>query len=153
MSKTMKEFEEFVFYVDSIDDELLSIPIAEGKWTVKEVITHLTNWDAYSIEKMVPYMKDNAILPEFINHDTHNVVAIELAKSYKDRETLKNDFRETRKRLVSLLNSIGSDITFTIGKGKRKYTVDSYAKIFVHHDKHHQGQIENVRSSYKENQR
>ncbi|MEF3353859.1 DinB family protein [Paenibacillus sp. GYB006] len=153
MSKTMKEFEEFVFYVDSIDDELLSIPIAEGKWTVKEVISHLTNWDAYSIEKMVPYMKDNAILPEFIDHDTHNIVAIELAKNYKDSEALKNGFRETRKKLVSLLNSVSSDISFTIGKGKRKYTIDSYAKIFVHHDKQHQEQIENLRFSYKANQR
>ncbi|MGG4341714.1 DinB family protein [Paenibacillus lautus] len=146
MSKTMKEFEEFTLYVDSIDEELLSVPIAEGKWTVKEVISHLTNWDTYSIEKMVPYMKDNAILPEFIDHDTHNMVAIEIANNYRDSAALKNDFRETRKKLVSLLNSVGSDISFTIGKGKRKYTIDSYAKIFVHHDKKHRKQIENLRS-------
>jgi hypothetical protein len=146
MSKTMKEFEEFTLYVDSIDEELLSVPIAEGKWTVKEVISHLTNWDTYSIEKMVPYMKDNAILPEFIDHDTHNMVAIEIANNYRDSAALKNDFRETRKKLVSLLNSVGSDISFTIGKGKRKYTIDSYAKIFVHHDKQHRKQIENLRS-------
>ncbi|MNJ54393.1 DinB superfamily protein [compost metagenome] len=145
MSKTMKEFEEFTHYVDSIAEELLSVPIAEGKWNVKEVVSHLINWDTYSIEKMVPYMKDNAILPEFIDHDTHNRVAVEIAKNYRDSAALKNDFRETRKTLVSLLNSVGSDISFTIGKGKRKYTTDSYAKIFVHHDKQHQEQIENLK--------
>ncbi|MED5016765.1 DinB family protein [Paenibacillus chibensis] len=146
MSKTMKEFEEFTLFVNSIDEKLLSVPIAEGKWTVKEVISHLTNWDKYSMEKMVPYMKDNAILPEFIDHDTHNMVAIEIANHYRDSAELKNDFCETRKKLVSLLNTVGSGISFTIGKGK--YTIDSYAKIFVHHDKQHQKQIDNLRSRY-----
>lgn len=146
MSKIIKEFEEFYYYVDSIDEELLLLPIADGKWTVKEVISHLINWDKYSIERMVPYMEDKAKLPEFIDHDTHNLVAVEMAKNYHDSSALKNDFRETRQTLVSKLKDIESNISFTIGKGKRKYSIDSYVKIFIHHDKEHQKQINNLRS-------
>lgn len=144
MSKLIKEFEEFIHYVDSIDEELLSVRIAEGKWTVKDVISHLTYWDKYSIEKMLPYMKDNANLPEFIDHERNNMIAIEMAKNYPDSIALKSDFRKTRKKLVSMLLNITSDVSFTIGRGKRKYTVDSYTKIFVNHDRHHQQQIENL---------
>ncbi|XID94908.1 hypothetical protein ACF3MZ_10495 [Paenibacillaceae bacterium WGS1546] len=67
-NKLLNNFESFIEFVKSIDDITWSKPIAPGKWTVKDVIAHLWNWDVYTLDVMLPRMKNNAELSEFIDH-------------------------------------------------------------------------------------
>ena len=75
MSKILNKFEDFIAKVDgTINGETLDKMI--GRWTVRDIMSHLTNWDRYSLDVMVPLMKDGAKLPEFVDHDEHNQIAI-----------------------------------------------------------------------------
>jgi len=95
------------------------------------------------MEKMIPWMKDGAQLPEFVDHDAHNMVAIEKAKLFHDIESLIHEFALTRREMIRKIEEIyDPGIRFTIGKGKKQHAIDSYAKIFVHHDEHHKKQME-----------
>lgn len=144
----INSFDNFTEYVQSIDEQLWLMPISPGKWTVKEVIAHLWNWDLYTIEIMLPLMKNNAQLPEFIDHDTHNIQAIEKAKQFKDRELLIKSFVETRTYLANRFREIDDNkMRFIIGNDTRPYSLERYIKIFVHHDEHHKKQIEQIKLS------
>lgn len=142
----INSFENFTEFVQSIDEQLWLMPVSPGKWTVKEVIAHLWSWDLYTIEIMLPLMKNNAKLPEFIDHDTHNIQAIEKAKQFKDRESLIKSFVEKRTYLANRFREIGDkEMRFIIGNDKRPYSLERYIKIFVHHDEHHRKQIELIK--------
>ncbi|GAA0355428.1 DinB family protein [Bacillus horti] len=144
-SKTMEEFETFVDYVSNlkvISEEQWITPLGEGKWTLKEMVCHLWNWDQYNLEEMVPLMEDGAALPPFIDIEKHNQEALRKAAEFKDGEAVLVAFLETRKAFVhALKKKYDSSMKFTIGKGKRKYSIDGFLKIFVHHDQHHKKQL------------
>ncbi|NMO95332.1 DinB family protein [Paenibacillus lemnae] len=142
MSKVLKRFEDFIENVNLINDEILDKSI--GAWSVRDVISHLTNWDRYSLDVMVPLMEDGARLPEWVDHDKHNQIAVKKAAEYVNADSLKQDFRDTRLELVKALMNLNPELRFTIGKGKRTYSIDSYTKIFVHHDEHHMKQIQEI---------
>jgi hypothetical protein len=148
-SKIINQFEEFIVYVETLNnkftEETWQKPVAPGKWTLKQLICHLWNWDVYSIEQMIPLMKDGAQLPEFLDFDSFNDEAIEKALLFVEFDTLIIQFVETRRAMIKRINEIyDSSIRFTIGKGKRQFSIDSYVKIFVHHDEHHKKQIEAI---------
>lgn len=70
-SKTIKDFNNFISYVESLRDlpeNFWTKPIAPGKWTLKELVCHLWNWDQYSLDKMIPLMESGAKLPDFVNN-------------------------------------------------------------------------------------
>lgn len=143
--KLLEQFEDFNDFVNSIDDVTWQKPISPGKWTVKEVVAHIWNWDTYTLNTMLPHIKDQAKLPGFVDHDTHNSLAIERAKEFTDRDSMIKTFIETRTHLVNQLHKVDpSEIRFFIGNDKRPYTYERYLKIFVHHDQHHKKQIENL---------
>lgn len=75
--KLLDQFERFNEFVKSIDDVTWQKPIAAGKWTVKEVVTHLWNWDTYTSNTMLPHIKDQAKLPGFVDRHEHHKKQIE----------------------------------------------------------------------------
>lgn len=147
LSRALQQFEEFIAYVESlsskVDQAAWSNPIAPGKWTLKELISHLWNWDVYSVEKMIPFMQDGAQLPPFVDLDAYNNTAIEKAKRFPDPEALIHQFAATRREMIQKLEEIyDPSIRFTIGNEEGQLSIDSYVDIFVHHDEHHKRQIE-----------
>lgn len=147
-SKTIQEFNGFISYIESLrelDERYWLQPIAPGKWTLKELVCHLWNWDRYSIDVMIPLMENGARLPDFVNIEEHNLAARELAKSFKSSDELLETFAKTRRLMIQMITDrYGKDVRFSIGDGKRKYSFDTYVAIFTHHDSEHKEQIENL---------
>ncbi|WP_313898491.1 DinB family protein [Lederbergia sp. NSJ-179] len=104
------------------------------------MLGHLYYWDKYNLEKMVPLMANGANLPQFPNHDQHNKEAISFLRNHSV-ESIIDAFIETRKELIEHISKVGEDVRFTIGKGKRMFSGESFIKIFVKHDIHHLQQI------------
>lgn len=122
------------------DESLLTGPIAEGKWSIREIIAHMYYWDLFNANEMVPLMEDGASLPEFPDHDSHNREGLARLED-KSVYDLVDLFVETRILLMTRLEAVDPSARFTIGKGKRKFSADSFAKIFIHHDGEHLPQI------------
>ena len=118
-------------------------PIEGGKWSTREIIGHILYWDILSVETMLPLMSNGATLPAFPNLNEHNNRSVSFIEKFITKDDLIDIFISTRKELIIKSKEIYNKNTrFTIGKGKRKYSIDSYISIFVDHDKHHKKQVE-----------
>lgn len=143
MNKTLHQFEktiEEIIKLKDLEETELIEPISEGKWSIREIVGHLYYWDKYNLEVMVPKMSDGEILPEFPEHDQYNEKGIYYLRD-KSVESILTIFIKTRKELIDNLENISEDTRFTIGKGKRQYSGESFTKIFLKHDIHHLKQI------------
>ena len=143
MKKILLEFEETINAIKKLKDvqeSQLIEPISKGKWSIREIVGHLYYWDKYNLEKMVPKMANGANLPQFPNHDQHNKEAISYLRDHSV-EFIINAFIKTRKELIESISKVEEDVRFTIGKGKRQFSGESFIKIFVKHDIHHLQQI------------
>lgn len=125
------------------EEHILLNPIKEGKWSIREIIGHLYYWDKFILEQHIPFMAQGANLIAFPDHDYHNNEGIQYISSFKNVATLIDKFLYTRNQIFEAIHSIKSDIKFTIGSGKRQYTLESYFSIFSKHDIHHLVQIRN----------
>ncbi|MDQ0271641.1 hypothetical protein [Cytobacillus purgationiresistens] len=76
------------------------------------------------------YMAQGANLPSFPNHDAHNQEGISLLQHLSVDEVI-DSFVSTRQDLPEALSNVDADYRFTIGTGKRKFSRDSFVKIFL----------------------
>ncbi|MEC0373633.1 hypothetical protein [Paenibacillus chibensis] len=51
MVEEFKTFIDFVQELKTIDEEHWNSPISEGKWSLKDVISHIMLWDKYFYEE------------------------------------------------------------------------------------------------------
>jgi uncharacterized damage-inducible protein DinB len=143
MSNILNRFEkvvEEIIQLKEIEEARLLESISEGKWSIRDVVAHLYYWDKFNLENMIPKMADGANLPTFPDHDAHNAEGLSQLREHTV-ESIIDLFIKERRKLIEQLNMIDENHRFTIGKGKRKFSVESFAKIFLEHDKHHLKQI------------
>ncbi|MGD7052159.1 DinB family protein [Sutcliffiella horikoshii] len=126
------------------DETELIKPISTGKWSIRDIIGHIYFWDLFLLEYMVPEMKDNGVLPDFPDHDNYNEKAIQSIKSFTDTNSLIEEFIITRKKLIANMENLDQEVRFTIGNKKRKFTPESFLRMFVQHDIHHMEQIKSL---------
>ncbi|WP_227872308.1 DinB family protein [Paenibacillus albus] len=75
MNEKMNQFEDMIeafLALKNYPESVLTDPISEGKWSIREIVGHLFYWDKLSLETMVPLMVHGATLPPFPNNDLHN---------------------------------------------------------------------------------
>lgn len=89
----------------------------------------------------MPFMNEGGKLRAFSDHDSHNKEAIEYISVFTTTRSLIDEFILNRKLLIEKISEIESCSKFTIGTGKRQFTIDKYFKIFIEHDIHHLKQI------------
>ncbi|CAG7659197.1 DinB family protein [Paenibacillus allorhizosphaerae] len=87
-------------------------------------------------------MNQGAVLISFPDHDEHNSEAIQYISAFNTTSSLIDEFVEKRRQLIETISGIDNDVKFTIGLGKRQFTVEKYLNIFINHDNHHLKQIE-----------
>ncbi|MCT8138316.1 DinB family protein [Anaerobacillus sp. CMMVII] len=133
---------EYLLTLKGVPQETLLIPIHADKWSVREIIGHLFYWDKFILEQMVPKICKEAKLPPFPDHDEYNTKAINYITKFQTTSDLIDEFASTRETLCNKIASVSPEFKFTIGKGKRQFTTDSFLKMFVKHDVHHLKQIQ-----------
>ncbi|MBY7142450.1 DinB family protein [Virgibacillus sp. NKC19-3] len=149
----INDFENFNLYVSSlktIEENLFFEPIAEGKWSTAETISHISFWDRYIREETLPRMKLNAVI-ESIDFETLNKQAAKYALSGVSQQHLLQKKLEERTRLVSELKKRSEKEFFAKfilnGEEIDKYsgyphTIFNYIAGFQWHDNHHKQQID-----------
>ncbi len=143
MNNTIRQFEETINNIVELrntSEARLCEPIKDGKWSIIQIVGHLYYWDKFILEQMVPKMADDVNLPKFPDHDQHNKEAMTFIENHSVSSIIES-FVLTRKELIDKTSKLGKDIRFTIGDGKRKFSVESFIKIFSNHDAHHLKQI------------
>jgi hypothetical protein len=135
-----------------LDDSIWFKPIAEGKASIAEIISHLMYWDRYFITDVVPSVQrgEGIVFPDF---DPANAIAYEYARSGISKKQLLDEFCATRVELCKLLLGIDEDIlrkpTTVNGVAFCPHTGSPYSLLYnlqesIDHDNHHKSQIDSV---------
>ncbi|GAE33667.1 DinB family protein [Halalkalibacter akibai] len=143
MNKSLSQFEkmtESILELKNVSEKSLYEPIKQGKWSIIQIVQHLYYWDKFNLEKMVPHFGEGNNLPPFPDHEQHNKEAMSYVKDYS-ASSIIDHFVLTRKRLCEEISKVDKGVRFTIGEGKRKFSGESFVKIFIKHDAHHLKQI------------
>lgn len=153
-NETIHRYKEFIEWTDTLrdlDDGIWLTPIAEGKATVVEIISHLQNWDNYLINMIIPSIKDGKgmVFPDF---NSFNQKAYEYARSGISKNNLLDEFKQTRLELIDILltepNVAAKHVTAN-GVENCPHTGTPYSLLyiiheFIEHDIHHKNQILSV---------
>lgn len=136
--KCLRRFAAHIDWLDmlpTIDEAIWDTPVAPGKWSMKAVVLHMTNWDRYLLSETLPAIREgrDVVFPEF---DSFNQRAVEQATSGISSDEVIKDSIETRRALIQAI------------EGQGRLSQQAEAKLipiiedFIEHDHHHEQQID-----------
>ncbi|MFJ8066751.1 DinB family protein [Psychrobacillus sp. NPDC096426] len=134
----------YLHWIDSLyefSEEEGNTPYRIGKWSPKEIIMHLAEWDRFTLEQRMPKMREGEKHEAFPNFESFNAKAAALAHEQTFKEILAYA-KQQRKAIMEKLEQINEvewDQVFFIGQ--HQVTIRSYFTDFIDHDKHHEMQI------------
>lgn len=142
----LKEFSNLCTYVESlrnIKPEKWIAPIAEGKWSIRDIVAHMMLWDQHFLEEAIQKLAQQAPLTlKHLDFDDFNSNAVEFAKTKSKDEIIDLTIRY-RTEIINHLSSL-SDEAFTAehldGDGQ-PFTAQQYVLDFLWHDNHHVKQM------------
>lgn len=149
-------FNNWVLKLEKIDEDLFFKPYKEGKWSPAEIISHITYWDKYILEELLPTIRQGAEITS-IEFELVNQPAAEYALSGVTMKHLLDCQIKARKELVKALEEKEVEaffVNFTIdGEEIDSYSgypnnLYNYMSSFIWHDNHHKDQIEELLAKY-----
>lgn len=108
---------------------------APGKWSIREIIQHLIDWERiFSYRSIIFARKEGTIPP---GHD-ENILAMNSKANSRKLETIIDDFLFARRNTQSLFSSFDEESLLTIGKSwNYEMPVLALGFIILGHQIHH----------------
>ncbi|WP_191567191.1 DinB family protein [Metabacillus idriensis] len=147
INEKIKKYQGFISYVKSLrnlNEEMWTSPIAENKWSVRDIIGHIMIWDKYILEEAIIKIYSNQpVTVQDVNIDEFNKNAVEYVKT-KDQDEIINQTIHYRKELIETLMLLSDEQFFNnyIDSSGNNFSVNSFLEDFIPHDDHHKRQIE-----------
>lgn len=135
---------EWVKNLDNLTEEQWRTSIAEGKWTIAEIIGHFPAWDQFILDNRLPYLFNDHALPKgpevnALNHQSS------LETKAKTKQEIFSKYITVRRSLIIAINNIADELWENkIKIGQTTLTLTDYLQGFVEHDEHHFKQIQEV---------
>ncbi|MBE7098691.1 DinB family protein [Bacillus cereus] len=151
-NKIINDFNEYSIWLNTLKgmkEELWVAPIAEGKWTISQIISHIMNWDDYLLYETLSSVRNGQGM-EFPDFDTYNKLASNYAKSGISKVKLLEEAKAKRELLVKELRLLPDENLKTPltanGVSHCPHTGTPYSLIyiikeFIDHDNHHKRQV------------
>ncbi|WP_260862492.1 DinB family protein [Bacillus pumilus] len=145
-------YEHFLEWVQSladVTDEEWRRAIADGKWSIAEIIAHFVPWDEFILhDRLKEFWKDRALCKAPDVHEMNRQSA-ERARHEKRSETIGR-FIAVRTELLQEMKKIeASRWTTPFLIGQIELTLSSYFQGLIEHDIHHMKQITKLLSQTK----
>ncbi|QGQ95458.1 DinB family protein [Paenibacillus psychroresistens] len=150
-NQLLEEFNQWVLFVQSLNnqsDEIWDLCLDEGKWSIREVVSHIMKWDKYFLEEAINKISTKStVAVKHIDFDEFN----NKAKIYGKTTSIIEISEKAIFYRVQICNQIRSLTdeqymgTYVDGDGN-PFLVTQYLKDFIEHDQHHINQIKNIRS-------
>ena len=141
------EFQSFIPYIQSlgnIGEAHWETPIQPGKWSLKEMLSHIMLWDKYFYEEAFAKVKaGQPLTAKHQNFNEFNARAIEYAQTVTWEEIIRQ-FILYRSKMIEDMDGISEAEflkTYPDGDGK-KFSYRGHLRGFIPHDKHHRKQME-----------
>jgi len=138
----LEAFAELIGFAESLErlsEEQWSGPIAAGKWSPRDIVSHMMLWDRYFLENVVrPMAGHRPMTLKTLDFDEFNRDAAAYGLTQTKRDLLRQTV-EARKQLIEVIEGIPES---EFGhKHDDKLSVDEYLLDFYEHDRHHMAQI------------
>ena len=130
-----KSLEEAINFLPQIQEERAGYRYAEGKWTVKELLQHLSDTERIMAYRALSIArKDQTELPAF--DENAYVEALDL--SNRSLSDIKEEFLELKKSTVTLFRSFPTEALLRSGiMNGQPASVRALAYIIAGHQRHH----------------
>ena len=147
---TFNYYSTWLCLLDSMEEETWTMPIGLDKWSCREIIAHIMNWDKHLLSAVIPSIKDEEGM-HFPDFDPFNEMAASFARSGISKNELLHEAKKTRKQLISALNELPDEQLYrpvpSNGQTHCPHTGTPYSLLYIileftYHDRHHQKQIE-----------
>jgi uncharacterized damage-inducible protein DinB len=142
----LDEFSTLISFVQSLrelQDEIWVTPIAEGKWTPRDIVAHIMRWDQYFLEEGIRKMASGQpVTIQQLDFNEFNRKAVKYAEQTSKQEIIDQTI-SYRNELLRHLESL-SDVTFTaehIDGDGNPFSAQTYLLDFIPHDVHHIDQL------------
>ena len=135
---------QFVESLVNLTEEQWRSPIEPEKWTVAEVIGHLTPWDEFVYRQRLPFLLAVEILPKGPNAEDINTHAAKESRLKSKVETIEQ-FLKNRNLLMGAIHQIEEQQwQQSLKIGASELTLLNYFTGLIDHDLHHFSQIQNA---------
>ena len=127
--------DEVISFLNSIDEDKWLYRYAEGKWTLKEVVQHVSDAErVFGYRALAFARKDPASLPSF----DENSYAANSDANKRNANELVAEFEAVRRSSILLFNSFSAETMMNTGIASGKeISVMALAYISVGHVAHH----------------
>lgn len=144
----LQQFRQWVAFVQSLEtaDERWNIQLGDGKWSVREVVSHIALWDKYFLEEAIdPIHNSVPLTVKHLDYDAFN----ENAKQYGKR-TSPSDLSEQaisyRLQIIQRIEGFSQSVyegRYVDADG-HPFVLEQYLKDFLWHDNHHMDQMRSL---------
>lgn len=144
----IQAFESYIPWLrqlHSVPEARLNEPIAEGKWSPAEIVTHLLFWDSVLQRQFFPFIAEGARIEsrDFAEYESVNREASAYARSGVAVAAILEESARVRGELVAWLADKSEEefvLPFTINGHDE--SLEHLLEDFTGHDRHHRGQID-----------
>lgn len=134
----------FIKVLEEQKEDFWNQPLGEGKWSVRDVVSHIMKWDKYFFEEAIRKVSEGEELT--VKHLDYNVFN-EQAKQYGRTCSIQELVEQTKTYRQTLIDHIQSlsdeqyDKEYTDADG-HPFQTAVFMKDFIWHDQHHMKQIQ-----------
>lgn len=133
---------DFVSALASLSEEEWRRPIAEGKWSIAEIIGHFDFWDTFLLTERLPYFFDHKPFKPAPEPDDINMHTATFARNETQRSIIER-FIHNRLQMVDKMKALTNDQWEEMLQiGDVSLTVFHYFVGQMAHDMQHFEQIE-----------
>ncbi|UED80093.1 DinB family protein [Lysinibacillus sp. CD3-6] len=130
--------------LSDVTDKQWRLPIQQGKWTVAEVIGHLSPWDEFVLHERIPFLSTQEQMPKGPNVEQMNDKAASISRLQSMEQTLQALLKNRRLLLEAIVHLTDELWQQRLQIGRSELTLYSYFSGLVEHDRHHFSQVQNV---------
>jgi len=141
VSRELRRLIDLISRLTHYSEDVLCKPIEEGKWSIRDIISHIMGWDKDFTEKLDHFISSGEVmLDEHPDVQAFNEASVAYGRSMKPHDLLQEATLQ-REQLILILSKV-PEAAFTKPIPGSPYTLEAFLQdMFIHHDKHHEGQI------------
>ena len=127
-----------------LENEEWRAPIAEGKWTIAEVVGHFAPWDEFVRLKRIPYFLNGEPMPKSLDVEQTNRETALLSQK-RSQEDVIEEFINSRRTLLAALEQMEDEQWERVFLfNQKELTLSAYFQGLLEHDMHHFRQIDSI---------
>ena len=146
------DFHEWMPFADSLkslDEQVWTAPLGEGKWSIRDIVSHILRWDEYFLEEaLLPIVRGTPLTLRHLDFDEFNKEAAEWGKRMGQQELLQASIQARSQVLQALQRIPEEHYTREYPAQDHIFVVQHYIEDFIWHDQHHMKQIREFLDRY-----